>query len=146
MFTGKQKTINMILIFLILAGATVYFFFYSQSSASIRFSDEEGTVSFSGQNDTSDVFYFSEIVSIELEEEPDYGSAVDGGVVNKKNGYGTWESESLGTYHAYFTTKITSCIVISDAEKTAVFNIDNAETTQSLYEQLVTYWEEQQTD
>ncbi|MCD7955753.1 MAG: hypothetical protein LUG93_08390 [Lachnospiraceae bacterium] len=142
MFSGKDKTRNLIILFLILAGATVYYFFYSQPAASIQFSDEEKSVSFYGLKDTSDTFLFADILSIELEETPDYGEATDGGTVNGKNMYGTWESDSLGTYHAYTTTKIAPCILISDAEKTIVFNVSNAETTRSLYEELTEYWQE----
>lgn len=139
MFQGKDKIRNILFLFIVLAAATIYYYFYSQTGSSMNFSQESSTLTFSGPKNTSCSFSFDEITSIELAEEPDYGSAVDGGSTTGKNNYGTWESDSLGMYQSFVTTRIKPYIIIRSAEKTAIFNYDNSETTVSLYEQLTEY-------
>lgn len=140
MFNGKDKTKNFIFLFLVLAASTVFYFFYSQAASTMTFSQEESSITFSGPRNTNCSFSFSSITDISLDENPSYGISVEGGTLFGGNMYGIWKSDSLGTYQAYVTTKVTPCIIISDNEKTAVFNYSNAETTISLYEQLVEYW------
>lgn len=141
MFQGKDKIRNLIWIFLILVGATIYYFFFSQPGSSMYFSQENNMLTFSGPKNTSAVIAISEITALTLEEEPDYGEKEEGGTLLGGNRYGTWHSDSIGTYQAYVTTRVKPCIVISDSEKTIVFNYSNAETTRSLYEQLQDYIE-----
>ncbi|MCD8020948.1 MAG: hypothetical protein LUF92_15650 [Clostridiales bacterium] len=137
MLFGKEGKRNLFFLIIIVAGITILYL-YSQPASTMTF--EETSFSFSGPNNTSCSFSFDEIISISLEEDPDFGEVIDGGTSFGGNLYGTWESTSLGTYQAFASKKVSACIVISDADKTAVFNYENVETTTSVYESLMEYW------
>ena len=139
MNTQKERLRNQIFLYIIIAGAAIGYLFYSQPSSTIHFSEDTATVSFTGPKNTFASFLLTDITVLSYIEEPDYGTAISGGTLYGGNLYGDWRSDSLGTFQAFATTKIPSCILISDGRQTIVFNHSNTYTTHSLFQQLEEY-------
>ncbi|WP_346909297.1 hypothetical protein [Faecalicatena orotica] len=140
MFHGDFKKRNTLFLLAVLVLISVYYFFYSQPGASMQFSENDLSVTFSGGESDSATFLLKNVQEISFVEEPDYGKCLDGSTSNGGNMYGLWCSDRLGTYQAYASSRAGSCILIKDAEKTAVFNYENTDTTYSAYEELRKYW------
>ena len=138
----KSKKRSIIFLALVLIIATGYYFFVSQGTPVFRFSAEKRTFAFAGSKNTSAVFSFDTLEALEFYDgtEQNYGEPAGGGTVWGGYNYGTWKSASLGTYEAFVSTRMSVYIIARDAEKTAIFNTTNAETTRSLYEQLNDFW------
>ena len=136
--TGKR---NIIALAIILVAATVYYFFIAQGAPSMRFSKEDRMFAFFGPKNTSVQFSFDDLTRLELYDDgaPDWGEPVDGGEVLGGNRWGNWRSDSLGVYQAFVAKRIPAFILVSDGEKTAIFNQDNRETTVSLYQQMLAF-------
>ena len=136
--TGKR---NIIALAIILVAATVYYFFLAQGGPSMRFSKDDIMFAFFGPKNTSVQFSFDELTRLELYDsgDPDWGEPVEGGDVLGGNRWGTWRSDSLGEYQAFVAKRIPAFILVSDGEKTAIFNQDNRETTVSLYQQMLAF-------
>lgn len=132
---------NILALAIILAAATVYYFFVAQGSPSMRFSKEDRMFAFFGPKNTSVQFSFDDLKELALYDdgEPDWGEAVAGGEVLGGNRWGVWKSDSLGEYQAFVTKRIPAFILVSDGEETAIFNQDNRETTVSLYQQMLAF-------
>ena len=137
--TGRKR--SLIFLALVLLGATVYYFFVAQGTPAMHFSRETRTFAFSGPKHTSVQFSFDNLTTFELYsgDVPDWGQAVTGGEVLGGHRWGVWESGTIGTYEAYVTARIHHYILVSDGEKTAVFNTSNNETTDSLYQQMLAF-------
>ena len=133
---GKRKNIIFIAFMLIIA--TGYYLFVSQGTPAFQFSAEKRSFAFTGSKNTSAVFYFDTLTDLDLYDGDvsDYGEPAGGGSVIGGYNYGTWKNDSLGTYEAFVSTRMTAYIIARDDEKTAIFNTSNNETTRSLYEQL----------
>lgn len=140
----KSKKRGIIFLALVLILATGYYFFVSQGTPVFRFSAEKRTFAFTGSKNTSAVFLFDTLEALEFYEgtEQNYGEPAGGGTVWGGYNYGTWKNDSLGTYEAFVSTRMNAYIIARDAEKTAIFNTTNTETTRSLYEQLLQFWKE----
>ena len=132
---------NIIALAIILVAATVYYFFIAQGAPSMRFSKEDRMFAFFGPKNTSVQYSFDDLTRLELYDDgdPDWGEPVDGGEVLGGNRWGTWQSDSLGEYQAFVAKRIPAFILVSDGEKTAIFNQDNRETTVSLYQQMLAF-------
>ncbi len=132
---------NIIVIVLIIVVFTVYYMFFD-STASFTMDDNNEAFTLYGTEDTTSTILFDDILSLDLVEDPDYGEPIDGGTKSNNN-YGTWESDTLGIYESYVKTSISDCIVVSDQEKTVVFNYENQTSTKNLYESMVEVWKKQ---
>ena len=132
---------SLICLALVLIGVTVYFFFIGQGAPVFRFNKETGQFGFQGSRNTSVSFSFDSLETLDLYtgDAPDWGTAVDGGDVLGGHHYGTWKSETLGTYEAFVTERIHHYIRVSDGEKTAVFNTESNDTTDALYGQMLAF-------
>lgn len=137
--TARKR--SLIFLAIMLLGATVYYFFIAQGTPVMQFSKETGRFAFTGPKNTSVQFSFDQVSTLELYsgDSPDWGKAVSGGEVLGGHRYGTWESATIGRYEAFVTSRIHHYILVSDGEKTAVFNTSNNETTDSLYKQMLAY-------
>ena len=137
----KSRKRSLICLALVLLCATGYYFFIAQGAPVMSFSKETGKFAFAGSRNTSVQFSFDQLEKLELYsgDSPDWGRAVSGGEVLGGHHWGTWTSDTVGTYEAFVTERIHHYILVSDGEKTAVFNTSNNETTDSLYEQMLAY-------
>ena len=138
----RNRKRSIIFLAFVLILATGYYFFVSQGSPSFRFSAQNRVFSFQGPKNTSAVFSVDSLLALELYDgtEPAFGEPAGGGKVWGGYLYGTWKNGSLGEYQAFASDRFNTCIIARDAEKTAVFNTSNAETTRSLYHQLYDFW------
>ena len=132
----------------VLLAVTVYYLFSAQGSPAVSFSAESKAVGFTGAKNTAVVFDLNTVTDIRLVDTPADATAVDGGELPLGGVcWGTWRSDSLGAYQAYFSTRIGVCVLVTDGEKTALFNTENAELTGNFCEQLRSFWlETQSTD
>ncbi|MBQ9210687.1 MAG: hypothetical protein IJ153_03210 [Clostridia bacterium] len=146
MLADKSKKRSTIFLAFVLILATGYYFIVSQGSPSFRFSAEKRVFGFYGSKHTSAVFSLDTLEELRLYEgtESDYGRPVEGGRLWGGYHYGTWENESLGVYEAYVSERFPTYMIARDGEKTAIFNAENAETTQAIYRQLHQFWIENQ--
>lgn len=138
----KSKKRSLIFLAFVLIVATGYYFFISQGSPSFRFSAQDRVFSFHGPKNTAAVFSVDDLLALELYDgiAPAYGEPAGGGKVWGGYHYGVWKNASLGEYEAFASERFNTYIIARDAEKTAVFNTSNAETTRSLYQQLYDFW------
>lgn len=142
MIRPKFRARDTLFLFAVLAATTVYYFFVSQPAVSFGFSAQTQTLTLSGPEDTSCTLSLSQIEGITLAEVSDYGAAVTGGETWQGNLYGLWSCDALGEYEAYVSTRIPVCIVLESDGRTVAFNLENAETTRSLAQQLIDYWQQ----
>lgn len=145
MFRGEYGKKNAIFLFIVLAGFMIYYYFYSLPSATMQFSVEDYTVTFTGAKNTSSVFRLTDITELSFVEDMDYGECTEGGTGFGNKIYGLWKNDRLGVYQAYANAGSSFCIVIKDPEKTAVFNYETSDTTRSIYEELEKYRKEAET-
>ncbi len=103
---------------------------------SISFTDSQ--ITFLDASGETVVIPYSDVLSIELLEEPDYGEPVDGRVENDIR-IGTWESDELGVYLSYTDTDIDSCLLLQTEGQTYAVNYENDETTAALLDELNKY-------
>lgn len=136
MFSGRDGRRSLAFLMIVIIAASIYYLLFSQPNSTMKFSEETLSISFQGPKDTSCEFQLSDVKELTYIEDPEYGEAVDGGTLFGSNLYGTWHSSSLDNYQAFVTTKVPSCILISDGTNTIVFNYSNKDTTKSLYTQL----------
>lgn len=139
MYSGKEGKRNIFILAVIITGFTLFYMLYSQPASSMSFDPDTSVITFYGPKSTSASFDLHDITGLKLVTKADAGSAVNGGTLFGDNLYGTWSSNSIGSYQAFMTSRIRSYIVISDPEKTAAFNYSDDKTVASLYEQLEKY-------
>lgn len=138
----SKKVFNLIVRTLVVAVAlalvsTVYSILHKNDTGSdITFTDTQ--ISFSDAHGNDVIIFYSDIVSIELLDAPDYGDPADGTVENKIR-IGTWESSTLGTYIARTSTEINKCLLIHTGADTYLINYESDETTTLLLEELRKY-------
>ena len=126
---------------LALALATAYYLFVQQGMPSFRYNPQERAFVLGGAKQTQAAFSLDELTSLELYEGGDYGTALEGNRLALSGvRYGVWESETLGTYRAFYSERTAVTIIARDAEKTAVFNITDEDTTRALYDELAALW------
>ncbi len=138
MFSGRSGKINLAILIVLLVLVTVYYFI-SEPAVTFSLADDYQSFTLSNSEGNS-TFYFSDLTSLQLSDSPDYGESEDGETSND-NQIGIWQSDTYGTYFSYISTKISNCIIVTDSEKTAVFNYENDESTDSLYQNLIQLWE-----
>ena len=138
---SKAARRNTAALALVLVLATAYYLFVQQGAPTFRYSPQERAFVLGGAKQTQAAFSLDGLTSLELYEGGDYGTALEGNRLALSGvRYGVWESESLGTYEAFYSEKTAVTIVARDAEKTAVFNIADEDTTRALYAELAALW------
>ena len=109
-----------------------------RGTASAKVSPTKDGLTLSGHNGAVTLLY-ADMTDIQFFEAPDYGSPMNGATLRNWR-YGTWESEELGTYDAYCSEKISSCILFITPDGRYAFNFENDENTKSLYDSIIEAW------
>lgn len=108
-------------------------FFQSKADSALRF-DSDGFFVRLSEDETLTLKY-AQITELQWLPDPDYGYCLSGGTEGGCR-YGTWESESYGTYFLNVNLDFPQAILVRTAEITLLFNFESADTTQQLYESL----------
>lgn len=128
----KRKTVLWVVTILLMV--MIFQAFSGKNSISMHGSDN-GLVANCGQDKTFMIRYDG-MTDIALRSEFDMGSPVDG--VNRGNlRYGTWNNTELGKYTAAVSVNIPDYIVIHSTDGSYVINLENSDSTEALYKQLL---------
>jgi len=130
------RTLAVIVILLIVSALYTLYRGGNISDPAISFTESQ--ISFSDASGEEIVIEYSDVVSMELLNSPDYGEPAGGAIENNIR-LGTWKSEHLGTYIAHASTKIESCILIRTSSSTYAINYESEETTALLLDELNKY-------
>jgi len=107
--------------------------FRSQADSAIRF-DTDG-LSVALPDSTPLTLKYADIIELQWLPDPDYGSCLSGGSENGRR-YGTWESNTYGTYILSTNLDLSQAVLVRTAETTLLFNFETADTTKQIYESL----------
>lgn len=132
----SPKVRNVLFVFLIFLVFTVLYMTGVISGVSVDTSPEGFT--FYGPNKTTAFVAFADVWEMRYVEDPDYGTAVDGGAKSRCL-YGTWENEDWGCYQAFVQTKIPACIAVFTDEQVIVFNYESKAVTRAVQEEFSDY-------
>ena len=135
-----KKKLNRIILAAILIAVSVYFLFFTAAGSRLDFDETHFSLSFPDGSRYS--VAYNEIVSLELLDAPDYGSAIDSR--NEKGcTFGLWESTSLGLYTRCTLNKIPSAILLRDTDGSAlVFNYQSDSNTRTVFQGFLELLEE----
>ncbi len=86
------------------------------------------------------VFSKSDVLSVDLVEDMDYGIAVHA-VCEEKYLVGEWENGEYGRYDLAVKKSIDTCIVVRTEDGVTVYNYDNEKQTEAGYDALVEWIE-----
>ena len=84
----------------------------------------------------------SEIIDMELVENPDYGTC-ETGSDKRQSRSGTWQNECWGEYILCAYDSCNSCIVVQTGEGTVVFNLASDIDTEQMYQTILSAPEKQ---
>ena len=127
-----------ILLFVFILALAV-FFYGAFGSNTLLLSLEGEAITLTGPEDSSFSVPYAEITSMELLENFDPGTAVNGGLKNHIR-YGLWHNEALGDYRLFASDKIDVVILLrTTAGETLVFNYESADTTRNFYDTYPTF-------
>ncbi len=107
--------------------------FRSQADSAIHFDTDGLAVTL--PDSTSLSLKYTDITDLQWVPDPDYGRCLSGGTENGCR-YGTWESETYGTYFLSTNLDFSQSVLVRTAENTLLFNFESADTTRQLYESL----------
>jgi len=130
------RTVAVIVIFFIINALYALYRGGNVSNPAISFTENQ--IFFSNASGEKIVIDYSDVVSMELLDSPDYGEPA-GGTLENKIRLGTWKSEQMGTYTTYTSTEIESCILIRTSNGTYAINYESEETTILLLDELNKY-------
>ncbi|MEA4964981.1 MAG: hypothetical protein VB055_04035 [Oscillospiraceae bacterium] len=119
---------------LVLVAAAVYFIF-SSPGVSLAYGETELQVTAPDRVVT--VVPYADLTEVMFAEDPDYGSAVQGG---EKSGchFGTWENSAWGTYYLCVYQNTDCCIILMlQSGATVVINASSRTDTETLYEGIL---------
>lgn len=102
---------------------------------SMRFSLADSQISFSDANGGTVHIPFTDILSAELLNDPDFGEPVSGTTMQDIR-VGVWNSSTLGTYTAYANIRIPNALLIRTADDIYIINYESEETTAGICENL----------
>ncbi len=130
------RTLAVVVILLIVN--TLYTIYRGGNANDPTISFTENQISFSAASGEEIVIDYSDVVSMELLDSPDYGEPV-GGTTENNIRLGTWKSSQLGTYVTHTSTRIENCILIRTSDSTYAINYESKETTALLIDELRKY-------
>ncbi len=128
------KILNVAIIAVIIIAGIIYALFTEGDN--IVFDISEEGINISGPENSGFSIPYSYIISIEENENAQYGNAVDGNE-DQKFRYGLWKNEEWGTYKLCASVKNTKCIVVTATDDIYVFNYGNAAETDELYTNII---------
>ncbi|MGM9537772.1 MAG: hypothetical protein ACI3VN_05520 [Candidatus Onthomonas sp.] len=127
----RQRQRNLIFLILVLIGFTIYYVFNSSDTVALAVNDASLTVT--GPDSYTFDLPFSEITSLELLSDVDYGSPSDGAETGSC-AYGLWSNGTWGEYTLCVRTDCSAAIALN-TESGAVFviNFESDSATESFY-------------
>lgn len=96
----------------------------------------DGYLTIQGNSGYTISIVYDEIQYIELRENLDYGTVVNG-LDEKKEKSGIWENEEFGEYQLCVNAKIDTCIILYMEPGIQVINFESDKSTESLYEAIL---------
>ena len=137
-----QSRVKRILLPLFIVVVAV-FFYNVFGSNTLLLSLEGEAVTLTGPEGSSFSVPYSNIVSMELREDFEPGTAVNGGLKNRIC-YGLWHNEELGDYQLFISDKINVVILLhTTAGETLVFNYESEDTTRNFFDTYPAFLAEQ---
>lgn len=136
MFSVILRTLAVVVILLIVN--TLYTIYRGGSIRDQMISFTEDQISFFDASGEEIVIDYSDVVSMELLDSPDYGEP-SVGTIEKNIRLGTWKSSQLGTYVTCTSTQIRNCILIRTSDGAFAINYESPETTALLLDELRKY-------
>lgn len=138
---NSKKVIKMIttmlgIVVMLAILGTVFDLLQGGKDTGITFTASE--ITFSDADGNEIIIPYSDVISIELVDEPVYGAPTDGKLINDIR-VGTWTSDTFGVHITHTSTKIIPCIVIKTAKNTYTVNYESDKTTTELVEELRKY-------
>ena len=130
----KKALINWIVIAAVFLFAILFSRLFQGNTVVSRFTEEGLTLT--GPESFNAAVTYSEMTEIGLKEEFDYGSAA-GGSENSRCRYGAWKNEAYGAYTLAVRKETKKAIVIKAGERVVVFNAEDDQTTETLYEAIL---------
>lgn len=130
------RTLAVVVILLIVN--TLYTIYRGGNASDPMISFTENQISFADASGEEIVIDYSDVVSMELLDSPDYGEPA-GGTTENSIRLGTWKSSQLGTYVTHTSTRIENCILIRTSDRTYAINYESEETTALLLDELRKY-------
>ena len=97
----------------------------------------EGYVTIVDETGRSETVHYADILSAEYMEEPDFGTPVDGSILNEELRLGVWNSEDLGTYRNCTEVELKSCVFIRTENGAYAISYESDETTRNLQEAIL---------
>lgn len=108
-----------------------------KGSTVITVTIEEDGLSIASEEGNGFRLKWEEVQSLELRDEWDYGTLVEG-TDNGKEKSGIWENAETGEYELFVSDKIQSVIYCTlDEGEPLVFNYESEKTTASLYDAML---------
>ena len=117
----------------ILCAVIAFMMFTGSVDVTLTDSDVEVEASFSADFSIA----YSDITSIELRKDMDYGKRVIG-AANSKVLTGTFNNDEFGRYDLAVNKSVSECVVIHTADETYVINCRSSEATVEMYGELLT--------
>lgn len=128
----KARYLNLLILVVILVVVPAFSSFFSESF-SFQFANNAMTIT-----DLDEKEYcipYTSIISMELQECPDWGICVDGGS-NRSYRWGIWENSEWGQYIMCTYTTPSVCILIRTDTQTLALSYETDEVTQGLLASL----------
>lgn len=135
----RNNKINIIIVAVIFIGLIIYSLLGKGGSSTGFHFSEEGMILTDAEGKETTVLY-SEMREVTLVEDPQYGEAVTGttsGFLGSRTMIGTFSSDMFGQYTAACSPKIESAIWIKTQDASYVINMENEQSTSSLYEAIL---------
>ena len=127
----KAKYRNLLILLAIMITVTVVSFLRSENAVGFQWTETQ--MQFTDPGGSSHTILYKDILSLELAEDPDYGSCISGRKTSAWR-YGTWENQDWGRYTLCANTSTGICIVLQTQDGTFVLSYESDDITTALYD------------
>lgn len=132
--SSSTQRFNLILAIALIIVFSIYYMVSGSNTVEMRI--EDGVLILSGLEEQSYEISLDDISAVSCGESADYGTLQDG-VQTDDYCYGTWQSDSWGTYQLYITTKVDAYVLVETQEgESYVFNFESNDSTQAFCQAL----------
>lgn len=132
----KAKYTNLLIILAIMIVISVLSLIHSENT--VVFDWSETQVQITDPDGISYTIVYSDVVSLELMERPNYGTCITGKETSSWL-YGNWENDVWGSYTLCASTGSNLCIVACTADEIFVLSYESDNITSALYESLAEF-------
>lgn len=132
--SAKKRNRAVIAVVAVILMVTAGFVGWAMTAGNIDAELTDDKLSVRGTMVEADIPY-SDITSVELRDDVDYGSRV-GGLANGKVLTGNFSNDEFGKYKLAVYRSTDLCIVVHRTSGTFVFNLDSDESTENFFESL----------